>query len=85
MAPRPVLFANATEDEWANPSGQFDVLKAAEPVYRLLDAGGLDADKPEQGKLIASRLGYYIRAGKQSMTKDDWKVFLDYADKQLAK
>jgi hypothetical protein len=84
MAPRPVLFANAKEDEWANPAGQFDVLKAAEPVYRLLDAGGLDADKmPEEGKLVASKLGYYIRAGKHSMTRDDWKVFLDYADKQL--
>jgi hypothetical protein len=35
--------------------------------------------KPEQ--LIGSRLGYYIRPGKHSMTRGDWKVFLDYADK----
>jgi hypothetical protein len=86
VAPRPVLFANAVEDQWANPSGQFEVLKAAEPVYRLLDAGGLDADSmPEPGKLVASKLGCCIRAGKHSMTKDDWKIFLDYADKQLGK
>ena len=38
-APRPVLFTNAQEDEWANPDGQFEVLKAADPVYRFLGAG----------------------------------------------
>lgn len=85
-APRPVLFTNAVEDQWANPDGQFDILKAAEPVYKLYGAGGLDAkEMPKPGMLIDSTLGYYIREGKHSMTKDDWKVFLDYADKQLKK
>jgi hypothetical protein len=81
VAPRPVLLPNAIQDTWANPNGQFEVLKAAEPVYRLLNAGGLDANQmPEPGKLVASKLGYYIRPGQHSMTKEDWKVFLDYAD-----
>jgi (4-O-methyl)-D-glucuronate---lignin esterase len=85
-APRPVLFSNAVEDQWANPPGQFEVLKAAEPVYKLLGAGGLDArEMPPPGKLINSTLGFYIRPGKHSMTTGDWKVFLDYADKQLGK
>jgi hypothetical protein len=83
-APRPVLFSNAQEDLWANPAGQFEVLKAADPVYRFLDAGGLEAkEMPEVGKLSAGKLGYYIRPGKHSMTKEDWKVFLDYAEKWL--
>jgi hypothetical protein len=86
VAPRPVLFTNAVEDSWANPAGQFEVLKAAEPVYRLLGAGGLDAKTmPEPGVLVDSVLGYYIRPGKHSMTRGDWKVFLDYADKRLGK
>ena len=52
-------------------------------MYRLLKAGGLDAkEMPETGKLIDSKLGYYIRPGKHSMTSGDWKVFLDFADKQ---
>ena len=86
VAPRRVLFCNATEDTWANPKGQFEVLKAADPVYRFLGAGGLKArSMPPTGKLIASRLGYYIRPGKHSMTRGDWKVFLDFADKQLGK
>ena len=83
-APRPVLLPNAEEDLWANPSGQFDLLKAAAPVYRLYrdDAIAMDA-KPEMNKLIDSRLGYFIRPGKHAMTRADWEVFLAYADKQL--
>jgi hypothetical protein len=86
MAPRPVLLSNAVEDQWANPSGQFEMLQAADPVYRFLDAGGLEAKRmPEPGKLIDSKLGYYIRPGKHSMTKEDWKIFLDFADKHFGK
>ncbi len=85
-APRPVLFANAEEDTWANPMGQFDVLKAAAPVYRFLKAGDLDADKPpENGKLVDSKLGYFIRGGNHSMTKEDWLAFLAFADKHFGK
>jgi hypothetical protein len=83
-APRPVLFSNATEDTWANPLGQFEMLRAADPVYRLVAGDGLGAEKmPEVGKLLSSRLGYYIREGKHSMTRSDWKVWLDYADQWL--
>ncbi len=84
VAPRPLLFTNAVEDTWANPGGQFQVLKAADPVYRFLEAGGLEADKmPEPGKLIDSKLGYFIRPGKHSMGKEDWLVFWAFADKHL--
>jgi hypothetical protein len=86
VAPRPVLFSNAVEDVWANPDGQFEVLRAADPVYRLLGAGGLGAkEKPEVGKLLDSQLGYFIRPGKHSMTREDWKAFRDFADKHLGK
>lgn len=84
MAPRPVLFSNAEEDTWANPAGQFQVLKAAEPVYRLLGAEGLAASEmPPLRKLVDSRLGYFIRPGKHSMTTEDWNAFLDFADRNL--
>lgn len=86
VAPRPVLFCNAEEDSWANPEGQFEVLKAAEPVWRLLKAGGLESrEKPELGKLYAGKLGYFIRKGKHSMTREDWKVYLDFADRHWGK
>lgn len=83
-APRPVLFCNATEDLWANPAGQFDMLRRATPVYELLGAKGLEADKvPEPGTLIDSRLGYFLRAGKHAMGPEDWQAYLRYADKWL--
>jgi hypothetical protein len=83
-APRPVLFANAVEDVWANPAGQFDVLKGADPVYRLLGVGGLDAKQiPPINHLVDSRLGYWIRPGKHSMTRQDWQIFYSFADKHL--
>jgi len=82
-APRPVLFSNGQEDQWSNPSGQFDVLKTADPVYKLLGVEGLDtSEMPPLRKLVGGRLGYYIREGKHSMTADDWNVFMDFADRQ---
>jgi hypothetical protein len=83
-APRPVLLSCATEDVWANPPGQFDMLRAADPVYKLVAGDGLGATQmPEVSKLMPSRLGYYIRPGKHSMTREDWAVWLDYADRWL--
>src|SRR6266404_3213853 len=81
-APRPVLFSNAQDDQWSNPSGQFEVLRAADPVYRLLGVEGVDIKEPPPLRLLVdSRLGYYIREGKHSMTADDWNVFMDFADR----
>lgn len=69
-APRAVLFSNAQEDQWADPNGPFNMLNAADPVYRFLGVDGLpDGAKPETGKLMNSRLGYFIREGKHSMTR----------------
>lgn len=83
-APRPVLFSNAQEDQWANPSGQFEVLQAADPVYRFLGVEGLTAKSmPPQRQLVDSRLGFYIREGKHSMTVDDWEVFMNFADRHF--
>lgn len=85
-APRAVLFSAAQEDQWANPAGQFEVLQAADPVYRFLGVEGLAAkEMPQLGQLVDSRLGYYIRPGKHSMTADDWRVFMDFADKQFGR
>ncbi len=85
-APRPVLLSNAVEDTWANPAGQFQMLLAADAVYRLLGVEGVKVKTmPAVGQLVDSRLGYFIRAGKHSMNREDWKVFLDFADKHLGK
>jgi pimeloyl-ACP methyl ester carboxylesterase len=85
-APRPVLFPNAEDDLWANPSGQLEILKAANPVYKLLGTDGIAPDaKAEMNKLTDSRLGYFIRPGKHAMTRTDWEAFIAYCDKWLKK
>jgi hypothetical protein len=85
-APRPVLLSAAEGDQWANPAGQFQVLQAADPVYRFLGAKGLAAKEiPPLGQLVASPLGYYVREGKHSMTTNDWAVFMNFADRQWRK
>jgi hypothetical protein len=82
-APRSVLLAAAVEDTWANPAGAFDMLKAADSVYRFLGAQGLAAQTmPETNRLVDSNLGFFIRPGKHAMTLQDWQCFLDFADKQ---
>jgi hypothetical protein len=82
-APRAVLFSAAQEDQWANPAGQFEVLAAADDVYNLFGVQGLATRQlPPLGQLVGHRLGYYIREGKHSMTAGDWRVFMDFADRQ---
>jgi hypothetical protein len=84
VAPRPLLLTNATGDQWANPAGQFDMLKRAEPVYRLLGAPGCGADQlPAENELVNTRLGYFIRAGRHDMGPAEWSAWLDFADKHL--
>ena len=83
-APRPVLFTNAEDDQWANPPGQFDVLQAAAPAYKLYGDEKPVAEKlPDVGTLSDARLGYFVRPGTHSMTPADWAVYLRFADKWL--
>lgn len=83
-APRPVLFTNGRADTWINPAGQFEVLQAAAPVYRLLGAGDFTATElPADHQVVGDRLGYFLRPGAHSLLREDWKVFMDFADKHL--
>ncbi|HZM03271.1 MAG TPA: hypothetical protein VFC44_09620 [Candidatus Saccharimonadales bacterium] len=85
-APRPVLLGGATGDTWSNPAGAFEMLRGAGSVYRLLGVEGLAANTmPQTNKLIDSNLGFFMRPGKHSMSRLDWKYFLDFADKHLAR
>ena len=53
--------------------------KMPQTVQALLEAEAY----PEENRLIASRLGYWVRPGKHDMTPDDWKAYLAFADKWL--
>ncbi len=96
-APRPLMLNAMTEDLWADPKGMFLSAKHASPVWALLGAEGLGRpaaipcgggplaanEMPAPGRPVLSRVGFCWRPGTHDMLEDDWRVFLDFADRHL--
>lgn len=66
-APRPLYVARASDDAWAGPAGELAGLEAARPVYDLFGTG--------------EALGTHLRRGGHALTQEDWRHFLDFADR----
>ena len=79
-APRPVFITGGTQDQWADPVGEFKAEVAAGPVYQLLGKKDLGIselpafDKP----VIAGDLGWHYHTGGHAATPADWKAFLEF-------
>jgi dipeptidyl aminopeptidase/acylaminoacyl peptidase len=82
-APRPVFVTGGTDDQWADPAGEFQALVAAGPVYRLLGRKDLGTTTlpPLDTPVIGGDLGWYYHTGPHAATPQDWKVFLQFLDK----
>jgi len=87
IAPRPLYVASASEDQWADPEGEFLSCVHASPVYALLGHEGLGAETfPEPGTRIrGGRIAYHLRRGAHDVTDFDWQGYLDFADRYLTK
>lgn len=84
IAPRPVLLQTGTEDHWSDPKGEFEAAVAAEPVFALLGAQGLETNElPEPGEPILHTLGYLLHDGGHGPASSDWPVFLDFVRMHL--
>lgn len=83
VAPRLAYIASATEDDWADPRGEFLAGVHAGPVYRLLGSEGLTTDQmpPPEQPLHDGHIGYHLRTGGHNLTEYDWARFMDFADR----
>ena len=69
IAPRLVYVASGSEDAWAGPAAEKAAWDAAHDLYR---AYGLE-----------ERMGHHCHDGIHRLRADDWKRFMDFADRHL--
>jgi hypothetical protein len=86
VAPRPLYVASASDDQWADPKGEFLGAVAAGEAYRLLGRKGLDpnASMPDLDHPVGDDVRYHIRTGKHDITPYDWQQYLDFAARHFA-
>ena len=82
VAPRPVAVASATEDQWADPKGEFLSAYHAGPVYQLLGhCQTLKPNMPQPGEYVSGDVSYHYRVGVHDQIAFDWEHYLEVADK----
>lgn len=84
-APRPVFVTGGTQDQWADPHGEFLAQVAAGPVYRLLGKQDLGTQTlpPLDTPLTTGDLGFHYHTGGHTITPADWTAFLAFAERFL--
>lgn len=80
MAPRPVYIASASDDDWADPEGEFLAGVHAEPVYKLFNLKGLGTTQwPAVQTPVGNSIRYHLRQGKHDVTSYDWEQWMQAA------
>jgi hypothetical protein len=84
VAPRLLYVASASQDDWADPQGEFAACVAAAPAFALFGKSGLPSEQsPAVNTPIAgAAVGYHLRQGKHDLTEYDWQRYIDFADQR---
>ncbi len=86
MAPRPLYVASATEDQWADPKGEFLSALYAGEVYGLYGKKGLGTKvMPPPDQSVGATVRYHIRTGPHDMVLFDWLEYIKFADVHFKK
>lgn len=81
IAPRHLYVAGAVEDFWADPKSEFLSCIAAGHVYEYYGTKGvcIAPGVLETGAVFPEgRIGYHLRKGTHYLSRDDWKLIINY-------
>jgi hypothetical protein len=83
-APRPLYVASASEDQWADPKGEFLAAVAASEVWQLVGRKGLGTTvMPPADQPVGETVRYHLRTGKHDITAYDWRQYLEFAGRHF--
>ena len=81
IAPRPLLVCSAIKDKWADPLGEYEAVEAAAPAWALFGIDDFGTPGfPRTGELVGSLPAYHVREGGHSVVREDWTLWIDWAD-----
>jgi hypothetical protein len=86
IAPRAVYYASAREDQWADPKGEYLGIQLGSRVHTEIYEKNAEF-KPEFEEISSpihlESVGYHIREGKHNLTWEDWRIFLEFVEKNI--
>ena len=86
IAPRAVYYSSAREDRWADPKGEYLGLSLGSRVFsEIYEKKAVFEQEFEalSGPVHLESVGYHIREGKHDLTWEDWRIFLEFLEKNL--
>lgn len=84
IAPRCIAVHSATEDQWADPRGEYMSLYQASPVFKLYGRETPASETPPPPETpVGSDMSYFLRTGKHDILAADWKCYMEVFDHAL--
>lgn len=85
IAPRYLYVASASRDDWADPEAELYSARLAGETYALYQKPGLalEGAPKENTGYQEGCIAYHRRTGEHQITPFDWRLYMDYADKNL--
>lgn len=82
LAHRFAYIASASDDEWADPEGEFRATRLASYFYELYGVKGLITPNKIENNISYNlgSLAYHCKEGIHALTPFDWGLYMDYFD-----